>query len=342
MLRGAGESEGARRARRLPEIRATRGVDVSPRSRIRPGCVPGDESSRLARLCGRSSSAEARRSRSSRSRLAPAPGEGRERSRSVAWQAMSSSMSSDGVVGMSWRSRLRVQCGTRMAGSLAIHGSGARSRGRSLTAASCLPVGVAANRSRRRSHEPARRPSSARLRRSRRWQRPCPPSPARGIARVWSAVQPFCARGRVGGGFPLQGAAAQPAVETRKTWFTARSLNSTSAASGAAQEQYGQCSRRADGTATGQLVLLPCVSLRSSRAPRLRCWRSLSATSTSTRRSPHRGGTTRAPASRSKRPSVAVVSSARDSYRGAAATAAARGQLQGGRRDERHCDRGRA
>jgi hypothetical protein len=207
MLRGAGESEGARRARRLSEICATRGVDVSPRSRIRPGCVRGDASSRLARLCGRSSSVAARRSRSSRSRVTPATGEGRERSRSVAWQAMSPSMSSDGAVGTNWRSPLRVPCGTAMAGSLAIRGSAARSRGRSLTAASCLPVSAAANLSRRRSHEPARRPSSARLRRSRRWHRACPPTRARGIARACSAVQPFCVRGRLGGGVPLQRAA---------------------------------------------------------------------------------------------------------------------------------------
>ena len=84
-----------------------------------------------------------------------------------------------------------------------------------------------------------------------------------------------------------------------------------------------QCSRVADGSATGMSLCARALPLTVIASPALLwCWRWLSATSTSTRLAPRPGATTRARAGRGRRPSAAAGWTARGSCRCAAVTAA--------------------
>jgi hypothetical protein len=89
------------------------------------------------------------------------------------------------------------------------------------------------------------------------------------------------------------------------------------------KNRYGQCSRLADGSATGISLCARSLALTVIANPAvLRRWRWLSATSTSTRLAPRPGATTRARAVRGRRPSAAAGWTARGSCRCAAVTAA--------------------
>jgi hypothetical protein len=158
------------------------------------------------------------------------------------------------------------------------------------------------------------------------------PTAPRTVTRAKLAVRPTNGCGRLRVRVPMQGAAASRWPRRRERPGSSPVFQNIGAFQ-RAQDQYGQCSRRADGTATGSWCCSRASSLRSSRAPPLRCWRWLSATSTSIRRAPRLGA--RARASRGRGLGAAAPSMAGGSCRWAAATAALRGHVQDGRRDER-------